>query len=233
MKNSKVKIDPSSRDFWATAPEGTTHFIPPHTVGFCDPCWVKKDGDTFYYCYYRPSSPVAEFRPWVNGGDHYDKMIANPFADDACYLPKIGEVCYGLWNSCGNKKSAEYLKVEVLAHYSGKVVYVWTEGPRAGEIQSDPHTGHRNIKNPVFMPVEQENAKTDPNATVPKWKFDVLVREIEMMEKRIGELQHVSNKMKMFVDKDVWFWQNDSENHLNSLVCPIVIDAETLRRLLK
>lgn len=60
-----------------------------------------------------------------------------------------------------------------------------------------------------------------------------LCKELEFYQNKLNESQHLENKIKMFVDKDVWFWENDGENHLESLACPIVIDADTLRKLIK
>lgn len=42
-------------------------------------------------------------------------------------------------------------------------------------------------------------------------------REAAMQYKRHGE---------------VWYWQEDGDNHIESLTCPVMIPAETLRRLL-
>lgn len=112
----------------------------------------------------------------------------------------------------------------------GQPVHRWEEGVKKHEYQASPIktlTGK-----PTFRPIQPkvEDAVKEPE-TVPKWKFDCLVKELEFYQNKLNE--YLENKIKMFVDKDVWFWENGGENHLESLVCPIVIDADVLRSLIK
>lgn len=85
----------------------------------------------------------------------------------------------------------------------------------------------------VSYPTGSPENRVKELETVPKWKFDCLVKELEFYQNKLADSNHLHNKIKMFVDKDVWFWENDGDNHLESLVCPIVIDADVLRSLIK
>lgn len=69
--------------------------------------------------------------------------------------------------------------------------------------------------------------------TVPKWKFDALVAQCKKMEDVEFELRRQVNNFRCFSEKEVWYWDNKEENHLESLSCPVVISAYDLRQLLK
>lgn len=146
--------------------------------------------------------------------------------------PPVGIVCEALWDSC----ASSYMQVRILAYDEKTIIFRWLEGPRKKEIDEEKFlNGFSDAYNqPTFRPIQTkaEEAVKEPE-TVPKWKFDCIVKELEFYQNKLNEAHHLENKIKMFVDKDVWFWENDGENHLESLVCPIVIDADVLRSLIK
>lgn len=144
--------------------------------------------------------------------------------------PPVGIVCEALWEPC----TSVYMRVRILAYDEKKIIFRWLEGPRAKEIEEKFLNGFDSYRQPTFRPIQTkaEEAVKEPK-TVPKWKFDALVKELEFYQNKLNESQHLENRIKMFVDKDVWFWENGGENHLESLVCPIVIDADVLRSLIK
>lgn len=219
-----------SKEFWESSPKGTTHYIP--NDSFVCECWVKFDGEKYYYSY----SQYEPFTVWPNGANFKDQMIPNPFLSETFSegeLPPVGIVCEALWNSNDVPGDAEYKKVKIIAHDGEYVVYKWLEGARVGSIE--PHTPYTDYYgNPSLRPIQPKvKDMVKEHETVPKWKFDCLVKELEICQKKLNESQHLENKIKMFVDKDVWFWENGGENHLESLVCPVVIDADVLRSLIK
>lgn len=223
-----------SKEFWAKSPEGTTHYYRGNGDNIIVDCWIKFDGEKYYYSY----GQYESFTVWPNGVNFKDLLIPNPFLSETFSegeLPPVGIVCEALWNSKSAIADAEYKKVEIIAHDEGSVVYRWLEGDTAGCIDARAfvrYTDHYG--SPIFRSIQPkaEDVVKEPE-TVPKWKFDYLVKELEFYQNKLNKSQHLENKIKMFIDKDVWFWENDGENHLESLACPIVIDADTLRKLIK
>lgn len=72
-----------------------------------------------------------------------------------------------------------------------------------------------------------------PPASVSLGKFLGLVEHCKFSDKRIAELTSQLNMVRLYEQKEVWYWQGDGEDHLESLVCPVVINAEDLRELLR
>lgn len=224
--------DYDSMDFWAKAPKGATHYIP--SVPGCVAMWVKFDGERYYYSF----GKYVHFKLWERGDYYKDRLIKCPFIDDDFAQfsqgekPPVGHECEALWNSRSVNGEAEYKRVKILSHDRDTIVYRWLEGPETGELG---RYGEKDCYwNVCFRPIQPkaEEAVKEPE-TVPKWKFDALVKELEFYQNKLADSNHLHNKIKMFVDKDVWFWETDGENHLESLVCPIVIDADVLRSLIK
>lgn len=69
--------------------------------------------------------------------------------------------------------------------------------------------------------------------TVSAGKFRALVEHCKRADKRLAELTSQLNAVRLYEQKEVWYWQGDGEDHLGSLVCPVVINAEDLRELLR
>lgn len=68
---------------------------------------------------------------------------------------------------------------------------------------------------------------------VSRWKFDALVEHCKKLEHLNNELTQTNNQIRLYDNKEVWFWEKDEDNHLESIVCPVVIDANVLRELVK
>ncbi len=71
----------------------------------------------------------------------------------------------------------------------------------------------------------------EPVETVPKFKYDALVKELEMKEATIAELDAKIATYRNHNNGMVWYWDPDRHNDLESLTCPIVIEPDVLRRL--
>lgn len=67
--------------------------------------------------------------------------------------------------------------------------------------------------------------------TVPHWKFHALVEHCKKQDQLISDLYARLNSVRLYDEKEVWFWQGDGCDHLESLACPVVIEADELRRL--
>lgn len=67
---------------------------------------------------------------------------------------------------------------------------------------------------------------------VPKWRYEALINHCKLQDSIIAERNARLNLVTLYENRDVWFWQGDGEDHLESLVCPVVIEANALRNLL-
>ena len=66
--------------------------------------------------------------------------------------------------------------------------------------------------------------------TVPKHKVDSLIQDIERLEGEVAELR--SKKFTRFNEDECWIFQGDGYDNLHSLVCPVVISADMLQRII-
>ena len=57
------------------------------------------------------------------------------------------------------------------------------------------------------------------------------VEEIKLLKQQIDEL--LSKKFARFANDECWIYQGDGEDHLESLVCPVVISASQLLQIEK
>ncbi len=69
--------------------------------------------------------------------------------------------------------------------------------------------------------------------TVPKHKFDCLVQHCKRLETDIAQARAEVNEARLYQNEEVWFWQHDGQDFLESLSCPVVIQSHHLRELLK
>ncbi|WYW00960.1 hypothetical protein Aura_00043 [Pseudomonas phage vB_PpuM-Aura] len=67
---------------------------------------------------------------------------------------------------------------------------------------------------------------------VPAYKFDTLVAHSQAQEEMIAKLTARNNHLELYARNDVWHWQKDGGNFLESLTCPVVIDPADLRAFL-
>lgn len=56
--------------------------------------------------------------------------------------------------------------------------------------------------------------------------------EARRFEAKYREAQAELAALRAATRKDVWYWQNDGEDNPDSLICPVVMQADTLRELL-
>jgi hypothetical protein len=69
--------------------------------------------------------------------------------------------------------------------------------------------------------------------TVPKFKFDTLVEHCKLLEAQLYAERSRNNDLQFYrADNAVWHWQNDGQDFLESLSCPVIIPAHQLRALL-
>ena len=64
-----------------------------------------------------------------------------------------------------------------------------------------------------------------------KQQLDGHVEEIKLLKQQIDEL--LSKKFTRFANYECWIYQGDGEDHLESLVCPVVISASQLLQIEK
>jgi len=67
---------------------------------------------------------------------------------------------------------------------------------------------------------------------VPKYKYDQLLSLIERQAKTIGYLKGDLEILQDYKRGDVWYWQPEGENYLESLVCSVLIHPKDLIELL-
>lgn len=65
-----------------------------------------------------------------------------------------------------------------------------------------------------------------------KHKFEAVVQYAKFQDERIAELTAQLNEVHLYNHNDVWFWQSEGDNFLESLNCPIVIRPDDLRTLI-
>lgn len=82
------------------------------------------------------------------------------------------------------------------------------------------------------MDVKENHALVRENQTL-KAKLKGLIQHCEHLEQKIAKRDSQLRRLNYGkVDGNVWYWMTDEENHLESLSCPVVIDAVDLRDLL-
>ncbi len=70
------------------------------------------------------------------------------------------------------------------------------------------------------------------HATDYKSKFEALVEHCKRQDAVIAELRYDLNVVRLYQDAAVWFWAGDGTDNLETLACPVVINAGDLRALL-
>lgn len=96
--------------------------------------------------------------------------------------------------------------------------------------------GNMQLQSLLSRPERWYNAdgSEGPNVeTVPKHKFDTLVQHCKRLDADIAQARAHVNEVTLYQENAVWFWQHDSEDYLESLACPIIIQPHHLRELLK
>lgn len=61
-------------------------------------------------------------------------------------------------------------------------------------------------------------------------KLDEVLAEIK---RKAGKLEAENEALRRERQGEIWYWQGDGEDHLESLTCPVLIEAADLRELLK
>jgi hypothetical protein len=54
-------------------------------------------------------------------------------------------------------------------------------------------------------------------------------KQIAKLNKRINELEKL---LVRALDKEVWYWQGDGHDVPETIICPVIMSAETLREIL-
>jgi regulator of replication initiation timing len=63
--------------------------------------------------------------------------------------------------------------------------------------------------------------------------FDQLDKALEDVKKEAAKLVAENEALRRERNGEVWYWQGDEEDHLESLTCPVLIEANDLRELLE
>lgn len=68
---------------------------------------------------------------------------------------------------------------------------------------------------------------------IPKHKVVDLIEQIKSNEKTIRDLNHELQRRHLRESGEVWFWEEDGNNGLDSLTCEVVIPAHVLKKLIR
>lgn len=95
-----------------------------------------------------------------------------------------------------------------------------------------------NVSDAIKLMLNPTSPSCIPNEglhgmTVPKHKYDSLVKELELKERTIRELSDQIQLNNDFVKGNTWYWDPYDDNRLDTITCPIVIDANVLRNMLR
>ena len=75
-------------------------------------------------------------------------------------------------------------------------------------------------------------AALEKRGTVMKAKDDQIASLQQYIEYQKEDIANLQKSLTMIIDKeagDYWTWQGDGEDHLNSLCCPVLINANDLK----
>jgi len=71
------------------------------------------------------------------------------------------------------------------------------------------------------------------NDLIPKHKVVDLIEQLKSNEKTIRDLNQELGRRRLRENGEVWFWEEDGNNDLDSLTCEVVIPAHVLKKLIK
>lgn len=60
-----------------------------------------------------------------------------------------------------------------------------------------------------------------------------LKRELDATRVKLQKVELEMATRRRLAKDEIWFWQGDGEDHLESLTCPIIITPEALREILQ
>lgn len=90
---------------------------------------------------------------------------------------------------------------------------------------SQQYAGGSNI----LLEAADEIAKLKRQLATMTITRDSLVLDLKQDAKTIAELR--AKKLRLFGGEECWIYDEDGDNHLDSLVCPVVISAKKLIEL--
>lgn len=89
--------------------------------------------------------------------------------------------------------------------------------------------GEYSAKELAFLRTEGIRNANFLVARKSKETIDSLIQDLKLKDQEIANLR--ATKFARFGNEDCWIYQGDGEDHLEGLVCPVVISAETLLSL--
>lgn len=95
------------------------------------------------------------------------------------------------------------------------------------DFQSDPDK-HAKLET-TFRSLSPNNATANP---VPRHKFDGLVDYAVRLERELHEVRLELLRHRHVETSEVWYWQKEGGNYIESLNCQVVIHADDLRKLI-
>lgn len=102
--------------------------------------------------------------------------------------------------------------------------------------QFDGETPEQAVARQHWARVATENAALKAGqggaATVSKSKFDCLVDHAQRQDLEIARLRYDENTRRFYDEGAVWFWAGDETDNLETLACPVVINAGDLRAMI-
>lgn len=75
-------------------------------------------------------------------------------------------------------------------------------------------------------------AQTPADGTNYKLKFEILVEHAKRQDRVIADMRYDENIRRYYDTGEVWFWAGDGTDNLDTLACPVVINAGDLRALI-
>lgn len=84
----------------------------------------------------------------------------------------------------------------------------------------------------AWQRAQSATAGAAPEGPNYKFKFETLVDHCKRQDQVIADLRYDQNIRRFYDDGAVWFWSGDDSDNLQTLACPVVINAGDLRAML-
>lgn len=129
-------------------------------------------------------------------------------------------------------------KLQNTAPMTDREALVYVLGQFDGENFQCPKCFHeeptKDMDSAYFLRRHLEEVPAHLGPTVPSFKFATLVEHCKRLESQLDAERRRNNDLEFYRDDNaVWHWQNDGQDFLESLSCPVIIPAHQLRDLLK
>ena len=197
-----------------------------------------------------PSSPTLAtpaqrereaFEAWMRTFDMPPQLEGEVFLDEQL----IDADCYGQFvyedhstQRCWAAWQARATFLTLPAAFAQPIRSAFLDGYRQGiHDESVDEEAAWNRSRSIHVAHDAEQCDGPPAAGVPegpnyKFKFETLVDHCKRQDQTIADLRYDENIRRFYDEGAVWFWCGDETDNLETLACPVVINAGDLRALL-